>query len=254
MANTISFGAQLRDSNLTNRALRRASKTPGVMYGRAHEAMALQFDAAAATRLVREAGTSHLITVSIEGVEATQDAFIREVQRDPVTSRVMHIDLYAVSADQVVTNYVPLIAEGHAPASDKGMVVTQLVETIEVECLPRDMPASIPVDMTKIVDVHSHITVADLAIPANVTVLLDADTVIAHATMPAAEEVAEPTAEAEAVEAAPAAAEAEAAKEPAKGAAPAAKGAAPAAKAAAPAAKAAAPAAKAAPAKGEAKK
>ncbi|NLG27321.1 MAG: 50S ribosomal protein L25 [Chloroflexi bacterium] len=256
MANVISFAAQPRDASLTNKALRRANKTPGVMYGRAFQAMPLQFDTPAATKLVRDAGKSRLVSVTIAGFEAIQDAFIREIQRDPVSGDVLHIDLYAVVADQTITNFVPLIAEGRAPALEKGLIVTQLLETIEVECLPRDMPAALVVDMTRIVDLHSHLTVADLAIPAGVTVLIDSDTEVAHAAMPAYEE-AEAAPEAEAVEgaaeakpgAAPAAdAEAKPGAAPAAkpGAAPAAKpGAAPGAKpGAAPAAKPGGPAAK----------
>jgi len=187
----------MRDATIKNRALRRANMTPGVMYGRAQQAMALQFDTAAATRLVREAGTSHLITVSVEGIEATQDAFIRDVQRDPVTGKILHIDLYAVSADQIMTNFVPLVTEGESPAAEEGLIVMQLIESIEVECLPRDMPASIAVDLTKIIDAQSRITVADLAIPENVTVLMNGDAVVVHATMPAEEEEEEAEPEAE---------------------------------------------------------
>ena len=191
MANTIPFQAQMRDTTHNNRALRRANMTPGVMYGRVRQPVALQFDTAAATRLVREAGSSHLITVTIDGVEATQDAFIRDVQRDPVTGRVLHIDLYAVSADQVVTSLVPLVAEGDAPASAEGLVVTQLLEEIEVECLPRDMPAMLVVDMTTLVDLDSVIRVSDLAVPAGVTLLIDDDTIVAHVSPPEVEEVEE---------------------------------------------------------------
>jgi large subunit ribosomal protein L25 len=188
MANVISFAAQPRDASLTNKALRRANKTPGVMYGRAFQAVSLQFDTPAVTKLVREAGKSRLVSVTIDGFETPRDAFIREIQRDPVSGDVLHLDLYAVVADETVTNFVPLVAEGHAPALEKGLIVTQLLETIEVECLPRDMPAALVIDMTRIVDLHSHLTVADLAIPAGVTVLIDGETEVAHATMPTHEE------------------------------------------------------------------
>jgi len=195
MANEILFTAQPRDVSLTNKALRRAKKIPGVMYGRAYPATPLQFDDAAATRLVHQAGKSRLVSVAIEGGEARQDAFIRDVQRDPVSGRVIHLDLYAVMADQVITNFVPLVTEGRAPVIDTGAVVVQLLGTLEVECLPRDMPASIVVDLTKLVELHSHITVADLPIPASVTVLADMSTEVAHAVMPAIEvEEAAPTA------------------------------------------------------------
>jgi large subunit ribosomal protein L25 len=202
MANTIPFDAQPRDASLTNKALRRANKTPGVVYGRAYQATPVQFDSAAATKLVHDAGRSRLVSVLIAGSETAQDAFIREVQRDPVTNRVLHLDLYAVMADQVITNFVPLVTHGRAPVIEKGAVVVQMLDTLQVECLPRDMPASIAVDLTKLVELNSHITVADLTIPANVKVLADASLEIAHAFVPTieVEEVAEP--EAEGVEAA----------------------------------------------------
>ena len=175
MAEVISFAAQPRDASMTGRALRRDNKTPGVMYGRAYQATPLQFDSAAATRLVREAGTSRVVSVAIDGSATAQDAFIRDVQRDPVTGNVIHLDLYAVMADQIITNFVPLVTEGRAPVIDTGAMIVQLLDTLEVECLPRDMPASIIVDLTKMVDMHSSITVGDLAIPSGVTVLGDSD-------------------------------------------------------------------------------
>lgn len=187
MANVIPFTAQPRDPSLTSKALRRADKIPGVMYGRTYQAVPLQFDFAIASRLVREAGKSRLVSVVIEGGATAQDAFIRDVQRDPVSGRVIHLDLYAVMADQLVTNFVPLVTGGRAPVLDTGALVVQLLDRVEVECLPRDMPASIAVDLTKIVDLHSHLTLADLVIPAGVKLMRDASTEVVHAVMPAIE-------------------------------------------------------------------
>jgi large subunit ribosomal protein L25 len=100
---------------------------------------------------------------------------VRDVQHDPVTGRVTHVDLYRVVAGQTVRVAVPIIQVGDAPVLAGGANITQLVESIEVECLPADMPEHIVADMTKLVTVQDRITVADLNIPENVRVLSDMD-------------------------------------------------------------------------------
>ncbi len=184
MATTIPLAAQLRDASMTPKALRRAQIVPGVVYGRAFEALSVQFDYLSLARVARQAGTSRLISVEIEGQKKAQDAFLREVQRDPVSGRVLHVDLYAVVADEKVRNLVPLVQRGRAPAVELGAVIVQSLNRIEIECLPGDMPASIVVDLSQLTDIGSHLTVADLVIPEKVAVLQDPASEVANAVAP----------------------------------------------------------------------
>lgn len=193
MPTQISLSAQPRDESKTPRALRREGVVPGVLYGRRFEPTKLQFVQQALARVVDQAGSSHIVGVVINGSER-HDALLREVQRDPVTGRILHVDLYRVLADEKLRSTVPLVLTGVAPAVEEGGVVVQQLESLDVECFPRDLPEAIEVDISKLVDVHAHIAVSDLAVPEAVTVLTDEETVVVQVSVPRAaveEEAAE---------------------------------------------------------------
>ena len=187
MTEAITLAAQPRDTSKNARALRREQIVPAIMYGRSVEATSVQFDYPSLVRVLREAGASRLVTVTIEGTEGTHDVFFRQVQFDPVTANVIHVDLYAVLAGEKVTNFVPIVQVGEAPVVDKGGVVMQTVDRLEVECFPRDMPASIAVDISVLRKFGDRVTVAELVIPENVTVLDDLTTEIVTALAPSTE-------------------------------------------------------------------
>jgi len=152
-------------------------------------------------RVVRQAGTSRLISVQIEGDSEVHNALIREVQRDPVTDRILHVDLYRIVADEPIRNEVPLVQRGKAPAEDLGGTVSQLLESIEVECLPKDMPEAIIIDLSKLTEINSFLRVADLDIPEGVQVLTDPEAEVIRVMAPrglTAAELAEEEAAAEA--------------------------------------------------------
>jgi len=185
---------------LTNKALRRAQIVPGVVYGRDLKATSVQCGYLPLAKVVRQAGTSRLISLSIAGDKTQRNVLIREIQRDPVTDRMLHIDFYAIVAGQKLRLEVPLVQRGKSPAEELGGIVSQVLDTIEVECLPEDMPAAIEVDLTKLATLHAHLTVGDLEIPANVTVLTPADAEVIHIAAQRKEEVEEVAAPAEAAE------------------------------------------------------
>jgi len=164
-----------------------------VLYGHRFEPTKLQFAYQSLARVVSEAGFSHFVGVQVDGGD-THDALLREVQRDPVTERILHVDLYRVLADEKLHSAVPLRLVGHAPAVEEGGVMAQLLDTLEVECFPRDLPEVINVDVSQLVDLPSHLTVADIAIPDGVEVLTDDETVAVQVSVPRAvveEEAAE---------------------------------------------------------------
>ncbi|MHB1295256.1 MAG: 50S ribosomal protein L25 [Anaerolineae bacterium] len=191
MAATITLAANSRDDSKTARALRREAIVPGVVYGHRFEAKSVQFDYAAITRVVSSAGTSHMVALSVDGDATGQTVLIREVQRDPVTRRILHVDLYALVAGEKVRTSIPLVQHGVAPAVELGGVVMQSLEQLEIECVPADMPESIVVDLTALKELTSHIVVADLAIPEGVTVLDPADAMVASITLQRGAEEAE---------------------------------------------------------------
>jgi large subunit ribosomal protein L25 len=186
MVTMISLAAKPRDVSMNPKALRRAEVIPGVVYGHNYAPKAVQFDYFPLARTVLQAGTSHFVSLTIEGEPEAQRVLVREVQRHPVTSRIMHIDLMAVMAGERIRIEVPLVQRGEAPAIQLGGIVVQLLGALQVECLPDDMPAEFRLDLSRLTDLHSHLSVADLEIPENVTVLTPADTDLIQVSVPRA--------------------------------------------------------------------
>lgn len=186
MPTQIPLSAQPRDETKTPRALRREGIVPGVLYGRRFEPTKLQFGQQLLARVVSRAGYSHFVSVDMDGGEQHQ-ALFREVQRDPVSGKLLHVDLYRVLADEKLRSTVPLLLVGEAPAvEEEGGVLVQQLDYVEVECFPGDLPEGIEIDISGLVDLHAHIAVSDLKVPDGVDVLTDSDTVVVQVSVPRA--------------------------------------------------------------------
>ena len=188
MAKDLYLAAAKRDLSRTARALRREGRLPAVVYGPAVAAENLHLEADATIQTVAEAGYNRLITLDVAGNATPHTVLIRDIQRDPVTYNLLHVDFYAVVADQKVSTEIPLVQVGVAPVVEMGGTVVQTLETLEVECLPGDMPTEITVDISGLENFGDSIVVADLPIPAGVEVLADPDMDVIHVAAPRMEE------------------------------------------------------------------
>lgn len=192
----------------TGRAARRdtAGRIPAVLYGHGIPSVALWVDTLAFGRVLSVAGETSVITLTVDGA-APVGVIIRDFQKDPMTGRVTHADLYQVNMSEEITAHVPIVLTGEAPAvRELGGVLVHGIGELPVRCLPDKMPHEIVVDISTLVAFDDHITVADLKIGEGVTVEVDSDVVVAGISAPRV--VVEETA----AEAAPAATEAAAEK------------------------------------------
>lgn len=201
MAQTLSLAVRPRDVTIKAKALRRQHIVPAVVYGHGFAPRSIQIDYLPAERIVRMAGTSHLIALDIEGDAGEHTVLIRDVQYHPVTGRIMHMDFYHIVAGEEIRNQVPVVLVGEAPvAKTLGATVTQTLEHIEVQCLPQDMPGVIEFDLSVLTGLHSRVTVGDLPIPARVTVLTDPEMEVLQIAAPRLLEEEEAVLEGEAAE------------------------------------------------------
>jgi large subunit ribosomal protein L25 len=171
MAEKIELGAQTRTTIGTGiKALRRAGDVPGVVYGHNIAASHVQINARELAGVLRKSGRNTLITLNIGGTPHM--VLTREVQRDPVTRDLLHIDFYEVSMTEKVNANVRIIVTGDAVNADikSGVgVLLQERSTINIECLPSDLFESITVDVSGL-SIGSVVRVKDLQVPAGVTV------------------------------------------------------------------------------------
>jgi len=182
-------------------ALRRQGVTPANVYGRNLESKAVEVETVVLTHLLRSAGRNVIIDLHIEGEDLPRPVMLRAVQREPATSRLLHVDFYQVSLTQKMRTEVPLILVGEAPAvAEFGGILLQSLNSIAVEALPGDIPAHVEVDVSALTRLDDAVHVRELPIdPTKVYVMTDAELVVAKVAAPrlvAVEEAEEVAAEA----------------------------------------------------------
>jgi large subunit ribosomal protein L25 len=185
MADMLTLVVAPRDSQ-TNKALRRAAFLPATVYGRDFTAQSVQVGYRDMESMLAQAGTSSVLLLAVEGQAEPHMVLLRDVQRDPVTNRILHLDFYRVIAGDTIRNEVPLVVVGVAPVIELGAVVSQVLNALEIECMPKDMPHSIHVDVSGLKEMHHSIKVSDLVIPPGVDVLTDLDADVIQVLMPRA--------------------------------------------------------------------
>ena len=181
------------------KALRRAGLVPANLYGRSVEPASLQIDAKTLNRVLMYAGQSRLITLNVQGREPVM-TIAREIQREPMTGSLYHIDLFAVSMTERIKLDVRIILVGESPAVQRGEgVLVHALNTVQIECLPSDLIDSIRLDISALDKVDAHYAVKDLPVSAGVQILADPDETVVRVTPVREEKVEEvvvPTAEA----------------------------------------------------------
>jgi large subunit ribosomal protein L25 len=164
------------------RHLRAEGIVPGVIYGPTFESLPVQVEWIKLRPVLRAAGGSHLIQLTVEG--ETHNTLVREVQRDPIRGEVLHIDFYRVRMDVVLRTDVPIsLAGSDALITKNGGVVTHEMTSIQVECLPGNLPAEIEIDLSLLKEVGDSLLVKDLPELPGVTYLVGADNVVVSSSM-----------------------------------------------------------------------
>ncbi len=186
--------------------LRAAGKIPAVVYNHKGESRPLSLDAKEYLQQIAGATESTLVKLQIEG--KTVEAFIKDRQLDWRTSSIVHIDFFEVQKGTAMKAHVSIHLDGIPVGVRQGGILENPVHELEVECLPKDLPARIEIDVSGLEANHS-VHVRDLGTKyPGVKFLSSPDQVVAVVKYLKAEAVVEAPAEAAPVaEAAPAAAE-----------------------------------------------
>jgi large subunit ribosomal protein L25 len=159
------------------KALRREGKLPAVIYGRGVEPQAITLDKKEARQTLKVIGANTLVTVKIGKEEHL--ALVRDIQREVIMQDLLHIDFQEVSLEEKITTTVPIAVEGEAPAvKEYNAVLTPGLIELEIEAKAKDLPDSITVDVSSLMEIGDNILVKDLKVPAEVTVLDDPDELV----------------------------------------------------------------------------
>jgi len=179
-----------------NHRLRQSGYAPAILYGKKSEPLALSMNAKALTKaLLRLHGHNAVVSLDIEGEKGKKKhhVLIKDIQTDPITDSVLHVDFLEIDLDKEITLDVPVIYTGTAKGVDLGGILNILAHTVKIKGMPLAIPDEIPVDVTPL-ELTSHgITCGDLAIPENVSLEEEPGKVCVSVVAPKAveEEVAE---------------------------------------------------------------
>ena len=166
------------------RKLRAAGRVPAVFYGHDQEATPLSVDAREMVHVLHSSGGSNvLLDLIVDGKPHL--AMPREIQRDHIHNKLIHIDFLAVSRTETITVDVPVIEFGDAAGVKEGGVVEHHLRDLRVECLPQDVPDQLDVDISDL-NIGDMIHVRDVVVPAGVTVLTNPDDAVLSVITPAA--------------------------------------------------------------------
>ena len=181
-------------------ALRRSGKVPAVLYGHGTTPQHIAFDARMFDDLMHRGGRSSLITLTLNGRKA-DTALVRELQRDPLTRKIIHADLQRVSVDEEVHTSVTVVAVGvPLGVREYGGVLDMITRELEIAGPVNRLPAQLEIDVSEL-SIHDHITASQVQLPDGFKLLTPAEQTVASVE---ASRTAAQLEEAEAAAAAPA--------------------------------------------------
>lgn len=168
---TIEASTRTLTGKSATKRLRKAGRIPAVMYDNTGKSELLDLDDKEFAKLFSSVTESTLINIKIDGKREAV-SFIKDAQYNIIIDKVIHVDFYEVEAGTLIRTKISIRLDGTPEGVRTGGVLEAGIEDIEVECLPKDLPPRITVDVSGM-EMHTSIHVKDLIIGEGVKVLTD---------------------------------------------------------------------------------
>ena len=169
-------------------SLRTDSLVPGVVYGHDLENRNVTVPAMVFEKLYAKAGASTLVNLTIDESTAVP-VLIHDVQRDPITSDIQHVDFYQVSMKEKLTTEIAIVLVGESPAVKAyAAILVKTLDHVVVECLPSDLVHELAVDISVLKEFDDAIRVSDIVLPTGLTLKTDPEEMVVAARAPRTEE------------------------------------------------------------------
>ena len=184
MADNVDLQARPREERGKNaaRRLRASGMLPAVLYGDGDGAStALAVPDRVVDYTLQHIGDNALYDIDLGAGGST--ARIVDVQRDPVSGRLLHVDFAPVDMQRRIEVTVPLHVVGEAPGTEEGGVLQQVAYEVQIETLPGDIPQELTLDVSSL-GMNENLTLADLSLPEGITLISDPEEVAAIITAP----------------------------------------------------------------------
>lgn len=173
--------------------LRQEGKIPAIVYGSEIDSTILTVDYQEFEKVYRKAGESTLVNLKI-GEKDELPILISSVAYNPVSDKVEHIDFYKIKYGQKLTATVDLEFIGESKAvKELGGILSTILKSIEIECLPRHLISKIQVDLSLLKTFSDIIHIKDLPVSENIKIVTDNNLVVANVSKPKIEEEVKPS-------------------------------------------------------------
>lgn len=168
--------------------MRRSGSIPCVVYGKGIDALSLTIGEKDARELLSSSSSGGLIALNVKKDTETVrwPVLIKEVQRHPVRTDVVHIDFHKIALDEEITVEVPIVIVGEDNREQDEGIVQLLLRDLEVQCLPTDIPERIEVDVSKL-SIGDTIKVEELSVDEGITVVTLGDEAVVSVVLPTIE-------------------------------------------------------------------
>ena len=155
--------------------IRRDGYIPAVLYG--HKGTkALSVKAFDFISLFEEIGEHSIITLNIDGKEKAE-VIVRDFQLHPVNKNIMHVDFFEIEKGKMLKTEIPIKILGESVGVKKGGILEVFAREFEIECLPKDIPDFIPVDIDDL-DVGDSLHISDLVVDEKISLLANPEQVV----------------------------------------------------------------------------
>ncbi len=188
---TITIQAEKRESfgKNANRRLRKAGRVPAILYGGPGASVPLALEKKDVVRILKTESRENTL-FKIGFGDETRDAMIRELQIDPVSDELIHADLVQIAMDKIIRVTVPIVPKGEAVGvKTEGGFVDFVTREVEVDCLPKDIPERIEIDISGL-HLHQSVKIEAVPPPEGVRFVNEPGTVLVLISLPHKEEEA----------------------------------------------------------------
>lgn len=163
--------------------MKRKEFVPGVVYGKDTDSMPLFLGKRELTKTFTNHGSRGLFSLEIEGEAKPFMVLVRELQRNPLSGQINHVDFLTVNMNEKINSNVVVHIIGEEELLKKGGILQLGAKEIEVSCMPQNIPENFECDVANL-GIGDKIVVGDLQVPDGVEILSDPDSVIATSLVP----------------------------------------------------------------------
>lgn len=189
MAKNTNLTVEKRDFSVSPKQLRAEGKVTATIYGHNFDAVSIQLDA---KTFLSVCGKDKTSVFELKNGKETYNVLVKNVQYHSTKDQVLNIEFYMIKTDEKLKVSVPVAIVGESPAVKAGGKLWNPLAEIDVECLPKNIPSKIEVNISCLKNIDETITVGDVKYPSGVSPISAMDTLVVRVNNPAGKEEVAP--------------------------------------------------------------